>query len=291
MNKFLKKFIDKKKLKHVSEYLITRFLFGTLKRLPLPVGSHFGAAVGAFFATLPTKVNETARTNLRTAYPALDEDEARQLQFAAAVSLGRTFFEMPRLYKLSKAEFNRYVDLEGLRNLTNHPDGLILSAHLGNWEFIPKLFGLMGLPLGSIYRKASNPLTDTLITELRKQPQGVQIPKGTEGGRQILKLVKEGKHLGLLNDQKLNDGIEAPFFGHKVMTAPSLAELALKYKRPVLPVFCTRESVWPLKFKLTIGAPLTLKKDAKATTALFNEVLEEQITNHADQWMWFHKRF
>ena len=39
----------------------------------------------------------------------------------------------------------------------------------------------------------------------------------------------------MLVDQKMNDGIAVPFFGRDAMTAPALAQIALKFRCPVVP--------------------------------------------------------
>src|SRR3546814_11541856 len=50
------------------------------------------------------------------------------------------------------------------------------------------------------------------------------IPKGPQGAKQIIQFLKAGGHVSMLADQKLNDGIMVPLFGHEAMTAPRSEE-------------------------------------------------------------------
>ena len=292
-----RKTANKKAKKHLFEYTIARLLLGGLKRLPLHVASSIGCAVGSFYATLPVRSNSVARKNLRIVFPQKKECEIRALHTAAARNIARSFFELPAVYQLSKKEFDHYVSIEGIEYLQNNPGCLILTAHLGSWELILRFFGLYDMPMANIYRKANNAMVDKLITELRTQKNGRQIPKGSKGGRMILKTMQENMHLGILNDQKLNDGIASTFLGQEAMTAPSIAELSLKYNRAVCSVFCLRDNTQPLHFKIIVSPPIEIEKtedhtaDIAAATQKFNDIMSREILENPEQWLWFHGRF
>ena len=48
-------------------------------------------------------------------------------------------------------------------------------------------------------------------------------PKGPQGARRAITALRQGRRLGMLIDQKMNDGIAVPFFGRDAMTAPAPA--------------------------------------------------------------------
>ena len=52
--------------------------------------------------------------------------------------------------------------------------------------------------------------------------------------------LKRNEHLGMLIDQKMNDGIAVPFFGIEAMTAPALARFCVEVRCPVVPAHCER---------------------------------------------------
>ncbi len=94
---------------------------------------------------------------------------------------------------------------------------LFVSGHVGNWEMLPPAVAQFGLPFASFYRAAANPLVDAMIRSLRHEAMGREVPlfaKGPRGARAALAHVMRGGALGMLVDQKMNDGIEARLFGH-----------------------------------------------------------------------------
>ncbi|MBL4691050.1 MAG: lauroyl acyltransferase, partial [Rhodospirillales bacterium] len=96
-------------------------------------------------------------------------------------------------------------------------------------------------------------------------------------------------------DQKMNDGIPVPFFGRDVMTAPALAELALRYDCPVVPARITR--LKGARFRLMALAPLELirtgdhKADVAANMAQVNALIEQWVRDTPEQWLWLHNRW
>src|SRR3546814_11234917 len=71
-----------------------------------------------------------------------------------------------------------------------------------------------GVPLADIYRAADNPMVDRLIRWIRKPLSSELIPKGRDGARRIVQLMTQGGHIGVLVDQKMNEGLPIPFLGH-----------------------------------------------------------------------------
>jgi KDO2-lipid IV(A) lauroyltransferase len=104
-----------------------------------------------------------------------------------------------------------------------------------------------------------------------------------------------GRHFGLLIDQKMNDGISVPFFGRDAMTAPAMAQFAVRDGTPLLPVRCER--LEGARFRLTFYPPLEAvvtgdrQRDVAATMAKANALLEAWIRERPEQWLWIHNRW
>ena len=121
------------------------------------------------------------------------------------------------------------------------------GGHFANWEVGPfTLRRLLGVPLASVYRASNNPWADQLILRLRRAP--LSIPKGGKGGRELLRWLKSGGHVGV--DQKLNDGIAVPFFSRDTMTALAVARFGLKFGCPLVPV--AAERLGGAHFRITV---------------------------------------
>ena len=108
-------------------------------------------------------------------------------------------------------------------------------------------------------------------------------------------MIRRKGHLGMLVDQKLNTGIPVPFFGRDAMTAPALAQLALKFNLPVIPGAVQRLD--GCRFRLTVYPPLPLPdtgnrdEDTRLLMLEVNRFLEGAIRAVPAQWLWLHRRW
>ena len=104
-----------------------------------------------------------------------------------------------------------------------------------------------------------------------------------------------GGHLGILPDQKMNDGIAVPFFGRDAMTAPALARLALRFDCPVVPLRAERTG--GARFHIRFYPPLEIpnsgdrQADVLALMTEVNRIIEGWIIERPEQWLWLHRRW
>lgn len=99
----------------------------------------------------------------------------------------------------------------------------------------------------------------------------------------------------MLVDQKMNDGIVVPFLGQDAMTAPALAQFALRYDCPVIPARVERLD--GARFRITVLPPIPLARTGDRQTDIFNAMvqvnglLEQWIRERPEQWLWLHRRW
>jgi KDO2-lipid IV(A) lauroyltransferase len=87
---------------------------------------------------------------------------------------------------------------------------ILFSGHIGNWELLPPICAAHGIALSSAYRPPANPLVDRIIAKMRRNAVGADLPmfpKGRAGAKGAMAHLMKGGYLGLLIDQKMNDGI------------------------------------------------------------------------------------
>ena len=175
---------------------------------------------------------------------------------------------------------------------------IFVSGHIGNWEMLPPAVARYGMAFSSVYRRAANLAVDEVILELRRQAMGEAVPmfpKGAKGARAAFAHMRRGGYLGMLTDQKMNDGIEARLFGLPAMTAPAAAALAVRFGCPVIPGRVQR--VGPARFRLIVDEPLLPRAGAHTQAAVaemtqaINDRLERWITERPAEWLWVHRRF
>jgi KDO2-lipid IV(A) lauroyltransferase len=266
--------------------------------LPLDVASAAGAAIARIIGPR-LAVTRRARRNLGLALPHLSATERQRIVKEMWDNLGRVAAEYAHLSRLRCFTPNSRVEVVG----TQHIDQAIargrplifFSGHLGNWEVACVAIRQYGLELAQIYRAANNPDLEAIMQRLR-QSLGVEpIRKGAAGARRIIAALRQGKNLALLVDQKMNNGIAVPFFDREAMTAPALAELALRYDCSVLPMRVDR--LRGARFRFTIFPALDFARsgdhqaDVRAAMITVNRCLEQWIRERPGQWFWLHRRW
>ena len=272
-------------------------LFAGFKLLPLDCASALGGAlarsVGPFLG-----VSKHARRNISRAFPGVSEIEIARVVAGMWDNLGRVAAEYPHLLKIRVFEPGGRVETHGFEHVDRAVAAgrrmIVFSGHIANWE-IGMLAGVQyGISVAQIYRALNNPLMDRMIARFRGD-RGEFIPKGAIAARRAIAALRQGTHLGLLADQKMNDGIPVPFFGRPAMTAPALAALALRFDCDVLPLRVERLN--GARFRVTVFPPLPLPRsgephaDAAALMARVNATLEAWIRDRPEQWLWVHRRW
>ena len=261
------------------------------KILPIRAASAVGGALGGFLGRFMKRKNNIALYNLKVAFPNKTDSERRAILHRMWCHWGRFFAEMPHAQKLLAIS-----EVKGTENLVDmredNKGGFIFSAHLGNWEMISQLMLQYGMPVALVYRAANNPWLEKLMFQKRA---GTLIPKGLEGARQMIQVLRNKGHVALLVDQKLNEGIEVPFLGKPAMTAAAMATLAIKMNVPIYMGKSIRQKNG--RFLITIYPALKLPKEKdveKATRQIMtqvNQIMSEWIYENPEQWLWIHRRF
>lgn len=284
------------------EALAARLVLGLFRRLGAAHASNLGGWLARGLGPwLP--VSRVADRNLRLALPDLDQAARRRVIRGVWESLGRTVAEFPHLGSLRKnTPAGPGWEMVGEEILWEQArrggPAIFVSGHIGNWELMPPVLMQYGIQMSSMYRAAGNPLIDRLIRDLRNQAMGAEVPvfaKGAKGARAALAHVAKGGYLGLLVDQKMNDGVRASFFGQPAMTAPALATLALRYRATVIPGHVER--VGAARFRLICETPLALPDsgdrlgDQMTLTQTVNDLLEGWIRRKPESWLWLHRRW
>ncbi len=289
--------VEMPRLAHRLEAWGATLFFAVFGLLPVDWASAVGGALARRLGPL-LGISKRARLNLRRAFPELPETEIARIVAGMWDNLGRVAAEYPHLQEFRVFEPGGRVETHGFEHIDRAVAAgrrmIVFSGHIANWE-IGSLAGVQyGISVAQIYRAANNPLVDRLIARLRGDRDEF-IPKGAVASRRAIAALNRGMHLGLLADQKLNDGIPVPFFGRPAMTAPALAYLALRFDCDVFPLRVERLA--GARFRVTVAPPLPLPRsgdrhaDAAALMAAVNATLEAWIRDRPELWLWVHRRW
>ena len=216
-------------------------------------------------------------------------------------NLGRLLGEFSQFLKLTRNNIENVVEYEGLehyRTAASKGKGvLLLTGHFGAWELCAFAQGVYGYPLSFLVRPLDNQLLDGLISKYREASGNRRIEKN-RAVRPVLSALRAGQDVGLLIDVNTVDeeGVFCDFFGIPACSTTGLAVFALRSESPVVPGFL----VWDetkrkhrLVFKPEVPVIKTgdFRDDVRTNTARFTRVIEEQVREHPEQWLWIHKRW
>ena len=283
---------------HRAEAALVWTLYAMFGLMPLDMASWTGGWLGRVVGSR-LRVTQNARRNLKRIFPELTEGEIDRIIVAMWDNLGRTAGEHPHLASFDPYAPKSWVEVVGGEHIDALRDdgktGLLFAGHIANWELSPLAGVKRGLTVHLVYRRANNPFFDAIVQKGRAVLGGDLYPKGSEGAKQMLRAMLRGDHMAMLVDQKMNDGILAPFLGVDAMTAPALAELALRYKCPIVPARVER--LGGAHFRVTFEPPLEIavtgdrQIDVKRMMTAVNDRLSDWIRARPEQWLWVHNRW
>jgi KDO2-lipid IV(A) lauroyltransferase len=287
------------RLRYGAEALPFFAFMGLFRILGIDAASAVGGFIGRNIL-YRTPVSNRARANLRAAFPDLDAAGIERIVLKMWDNLGRTIAEYAHHDKLSihgpDARIAMVEQHIADRAMESGKGVEFVSGHFANWEVMLHAARQLGYEGGAVYRPVNNPYINRYIVRQRMTygPRE-QIAKGAQGTRRIFTLLRAGKSIFLLADQKTNEGMPVPFFGRDAMTTPAPAALALKLESVLLLV--TNARLRGARFRLTFHEPIVIEpsgdhnRDVLALTTKLNAALEAVIREDPAQWLWIHRRW
>jgi len=216
----------------------------------------------------------------------------------ASFGMGLTeFFTFP---SLTDTKINDMTEVTGIENLDSAlaegRGALILTLHMGLWEFMPAALISLGYEMSIVAKAARTESANRMLTNCR-QSVGVSVLYGSGIMRGIMRQLKSGGLVGFVLDQNAlpEDGIFVPFFGRLACTLDSLAVIAIRTGAPVVPVFTYRQEGG---HRVVVGRPMPApeiagerEKDVYKRTLAYTQWTENVVRAHPEQWMWLHERW
>lgn len=282
-----------KRIRYAFETIAVYAVYGFFWALPLDAASACGSFILRCLGP-HLRLTQVARRNLQQAFPEKSQKEIETIITGMWDNLGRVAAEYPHLSKIWKN-----VELVGAEHLISVRDSgrpaIFFGGHLANWEINAQAAKKNGLNIHLVYRKPNNPWVDGLLRHARNAGAAGHIRKGAQGARDILAVIRDNGAVGILVDQRLNEGMAIPFFGRDAMTPTVVAPFALKYACPLYPSRVERVS--GTYFRVTIYPPLLIQNtghrenDERRILTEINALLESWVRERPEQWLWIHRRW
>lgn len=208
--------------------------------------------------------------------------------------------ETARLRTMPLAEVERRTGLNGgdaiMRELLSHGKGLVvLTGHLGNWEWGAVVIGMLKTVEGMIARPLDNPRIDAFLRSIRERT-GVSVwDKAGSMRKAFAAQRKGGGFVAVIDQDGGRKGHWAPFLGKDGSTMSTPIELAIRTGAPLFVGAMVR--VGDVRFDLVPKGVYwpdpaeDAEREKKRLIAAVNADLSEIIRAYPEQWIWIHRRW
>lgn len=244
------------------------------------------------------------RANLAASFPEKTDEERKLIEKRFYRNFTDVFVETIKLLHISDREMRRRVVFEGTEAVEAYTKAgksvALYAAHFGNWEWLTSITLWMDydrekVRFSQVYRPLRNQWFDRFYYRLRKRFHSDSLPKNGVL-RALLKNRRNGSCFvtGFISDQKPshNDGDHRILFLNQSTPFITGTELLLRKLNPVVMYFDMRREkrgYYRVKLRLITESPSECKEHE--VTDAYARMLEEQIREQPDAWLWSHNRW
>jgi KDO2-lipid IV(A) lauroyltransferase len=288
-------------IEYMAFYLVTLFT----RFVPRGAVHTISGLLGNLLYLLVPRRRDIAINNLRNAFDGTkSEREVRELARQSCRAFFLTFLEIikyrPVLTRRDAINWLKRTTsgldefMQKARSIHDESGGCIfVTPHIGNWEILPYVTAIAGVPLTVVARPLDNVYIERF---LNRAASGQVVISKNNVLFTLQRTLRHGRSIGMLPDQSTMKGVSVDFFGQKALTTPVPAVLAISYKRPIVVIACCRKSrghyyevlisepIWPGTYK-------SKKAEILRLTEAMNHTMESIIRRYPEQYLWIHNRW
>lgn len=235
----------------------------------------------------------------------LTPDEIKTIAKAFYRHIGLSILEILRGYFLPKKFISNDIELRNEKIVFDAIDRneqiVLLTGHFGNWE-IAAARASHRMQFRKKYYIIRKKLKNRFIQKFlydKAQASGISIITTDNMRRKLVEVLKEKAGLVFVMDQRAGipdrKGIPVEFFGTKVGTYHGMAKIVKKTNATVIPFSSYRKANGQHVAQYHPALPWLKGDDGEdeiyKNTRQYNEILENIVLSHPDQWLWTHKRW
>lgn len=282
----------------VSQLGLLRFVAKILSSLPNKFLDAFKLLVGALMIRFAKKDRRLIESNLMKVYKLPPHSnftkafvkQVSQHQAAAMVeTLAEAVGSKPRIVIEGLDALSETVD----RQLSRNKGLIVITAHLGSWEFVANsVAGVSNRPFYALAKPSKLPAFTSFLNEVRNSMKTKVLWTDRKNLlRDMISVLRRGEVLGFVMDQKpeARRGPVVSFMGQDTEFVSGPARIALRCKTPILAVYAIRTGNWSYRM-ITERISSDGKSEHELTQAMASSI-ERAIRSYPDQWLWNYKRW
>jgi KDO2-lipid IV(A) lauroyltransferase len=250
------------------------------------------------------RMRDVGLRNLEIAFPEKNVEWRRNLLVQNAREMGKFVADTLFLPRMTQAWIEQNVEYKDFMSLLEHlkEQGkpiILIGAHLGSFELVPPMAGILGHTIHSVARPFRSKTLDSAMTALR-QYHGARVVSREGAIKKLKKLLAARQTIGILCDQNVTrkNAVFVPWFNTLAATTKAPGYLALEPESVVIAIFSFRERG---KFKLSFqqvdisgireNQAFTQEEKITKITEVFAQAIDSEIRAQPEKWFWIHRRW
>lgn len=288
----------KKKRRFLIYCLAYPFLW-VISRLPYKLFYALSDAICFLMYDILGYRKKVVRNNLQLSFPEKSLSEIIAIEKKFYHHFCDTFLEMIKTIHLSKKEMQERMVFKNLSVLeefySKKQSFILMCGHYNSYEWLLSLALHLNCPAYAIYTPLTNPYFDRLIKETRAKFNAFLVSR-----YEIQSVINKNRNsgemcvYGLASDQSPRNGKKQywrTFMGVYVPVLTGAERISKQFGMPV--VYCKIEKVkrgyYTTEFEVITDNPNAMPD--YEITDIFTELLEKQIREKPEFYLWSHNRF
>ena len=278
-------------------YFSLRALCIILFFVPRPISLAIGRLIGVLVYKLYPKRINVARINIRKMLPELSKIEHENILYDSYKHFGMMMIDFFKAATCSTNKINALIDDSSseFENLDRSDGGIIMTAHIGNWEMIIPAMSVQKNKFSVVVQTQKNKSADQFLHWIRNWKYTKLIPKDSYP-RQLLSDLQSGYFVGLASDQNARvSGANVRIFNNIVSLPLGATKLHVKTEKEISLIICLLDSNFRYKILVENLSLDTINHNEEnnqlSMNQLFANRLEHYIREHPRQYFWFHRIF
>lgn len=276
-----------------------------LRNLPLNIALNLVKAGLKLFFWLDSRWKNVALRNIRQVFPELSDRQQLEIYQQSVTELSRSVIDAARLPALTKSWVLENVEMPGLAKFLELKHAskvgvIIATGHLGSFELLGHLIGLLGYPVSVVVRSFRLPRLNSWWKESREKA-GNQVIDRAGAFQTMTQQLESGRSVAMLFDQNVrrSHAVFVDFFGRPAATTKAVALAAIRTGAPIIvagiryDAAATRYVVEAKHCEVSdiLEAELTNEERVKQITQRTTDYFAEFVRAFPAGWFWVHRRW
>ena len=259
------------------------------------------AEIGGWVMFLVPFIRNLCIKNIHAAFPEMPAEKVRETARKSVNNIALSMCEFMWIRR-HPDQFAKIIDktpcienvMKAIDHVKNGNGAILITPHMGNWEFSGRVLASFGYPLGVVVKAVRMPFLDKLVNDSRKSGN-VKIIYSKGAARTMKNAIENRMMVGILIDQntKLRDGgVFVDFMGLKIPVSRAPAVLARAKNLYVAVGAVVRDSPDTGKAYLReLPKPVSEYKSDVEMIQDITRMTEDYIRMAPEQYCWLYKRF